>query len=150
MKISKKLTSFDLQQYVLQEPLLCKLRWKRKLLCFPFDALKKENINSILTPSTKEKRNYSNRIFLSLSASVKISSSTYDKKKNFNHWILCLVFLKNWQRRHVSFQNISPKEEKLHRFSINSSKKKNLSTSMPCFKKIPKKNFKRPKLKRES
>ena len=123
MQISKKLTSFDLQQYVLQEPLLCKLRWKRKLLCFPFDALKKENINSMLTPSTKEKRNYSNRIFSSLSASVKISSSTYEKK-NFNHWIFCLVFLKNSQQRHVSFQKFSPKEEKLHRFSINSLKKK--------------------------
>jgi len=126
-----------------------KLRRKRKLLRFPFDALKKENVISILTPSTKEKRNYSNRIFLSLSASVKISSSTYDKKKNFNHWILCLVFLKNWQRRHVSFQNISPKEEKLHRFSINSLKKKSFHfNALP--KKIPKKNSKGLKLKRES
>jgi len=111
-----------LRKIVLQEPSLCKLRWKRKLLRFPFDALKKENVISISTPSTKEKRNYSNRIFSSLSASVKISSSTYEKKKNFNHWILCLVFLKNSQRRHVSFQKISPKEEKLHRFSINSLK----------------------------
>ena len=144
MKISKKLTSFDLQQYVLQEPLLCKLRWKRKLLCFPFDALKKENINSILTPSTKEKRNYSNRIFLLLSASVKISSSTYDKKKNFNHWILCLVFLKNSQRRHVSFQRL-----KSYTVSLSILQKKSFHfNALP--KKIPKKNSKGLKLKRES
>ena len=139
MKISKKLTSFDLQQFVFEEELFFRnlryVNFDGKESCFvSLLMLEERKYQFHFDAYTKEKRNYSNRIFLLLSASVKISSSTYDKKKNFNHWILCLVFLKNSQRRHVSFQNISPKEEKLHRFSINSSKK-NLSTSMPCLRK---------------
>jgi len=142
------------RRIVLQEPSLLTHRKenfcrKRKLLCFLLNASKKENVISILMPSIKEKREDSNRIFSLISASVKFPVRPTIKRR-----YECLNspfgISKNSQQRHASFQKISLKKEKLHRFSINSSKKKNLSTSMPCFKKIPKKNSKGLKLKRES
>jgi hypothetical protein len=49
----------------------------------------------------------------------------------------------------LRFSEDFSEERKATPFLYQLFEKENLSTSMPCFKKIPKKNFKRPKLKRE-